>query len=286
MTRLLTTLFLLLHLACAGQILNGSFENWTFLPDADINPQKWSLNNWQHLSPNGDSLLALIGTYRDSMPKVGNFALGLSRWYNYTYDVAAFRNACPTKPTRLTGFFKYDEGTLSLNLTDTARVSVYLTRFNTTTQQTDTVGLGQLDLPGVDTFTFFDCPITYGQPGVYPDSLTIILKPTKFRFGVGGCNTDPWCSFLTVDELALAFSTPAPELPTQPMFRFFPNPASDRLTIEGDILGERVLIFNVLGQLQFDERATADVMTIGLGELKSGLYLLKIREKTETFVRE
>jgi hypothetical protein len=100
MKRLFTLFFFLLHLVCSGQILNASFENWTLLPDADITEQQWTLDNWQHLTPLGDSILSLNGTYRDSTAKTGNFALGLSRWYSYTFDMALFRGACSAKPKR------------------------------------------------------------------------------------------------------------------------------------------------------------------------------------------
>lgn len=286
MKRLITCLFLILHLVCAGQILNGSFENWTFRPDAGSNEQQWALADWQHLSPLGDSLLSLFGTYRDTASRSGDYALRLSRWYNYTYDVARFRNACPAKPGALSGYYRYDAGFMAVGKPDTAQVAVFLTRFNPVAQTTDTIGAGVLDLPKVDSFTFFQCPVTYFQSGVFPDSVTVILQPTKFETGSGGCDADPWCSFLTVDDIALSFSTPVPEPPAQQTFRFFPNPVTDRLTIKGEISGDRVLIFNVLGQLQFDERSTADVLTIDLDDLKSGLYLLKIKEKIEVFVRK
>ncbi|MEQ1746659.1 MAG: T9SS type A sorting domain-containing protein [Saprospiraceae bacterium] len=284
MTRLLTVFFLLLHLACASQILNGSFENWTFRPNADINEQKWTLDDWQHRSPLGDTLFSFFGTYRDTAPQSGNYALGLSRWYNYTFDVAAFRNACPTKPTWLTGFFKYDEGLLSLNLTDTARVSVYLTRYNTATHKPDTIGTGQLDLAGVDTFSFFQCPITYGQPGVFPDSVTINLEPTKFGFGFGGCAGNSLCSFLTVDALSLDFGTPAPEPPGAKPFSIFPNPATDRVEISGPIAGERVRVFNALGAVVFEEKAASDRLLVDWAGFRSGLYFVTIAGKAKTLV--
>ncbi|MFN0014694.1 MAG: T9SS type A sorting domain-containing protein [Saprospiraceae bacterium] len=284
MTRLLTIFFLLLHLACAGQILNGSFENWTFNPDVGINESKWKLNDWRHESPLGDSLLSLLGTYRDTTAQSGNFALGLSRWYNYTFDVVAFRNACPTKPTRLTGYFKYDEGLLSLNLTDTAQVSVFLTRYNTATHTTDTIGIGQTDLAGVDTFSFFQCLIAYAQPGVFPDSVTIMLEPTKFRYGFGGCVLNSWCSFLTVDELSLDFGTPAPEPPGAKPFSIFPNPATDKVEIAGPITGERVRVFNALGVLVLDSQAASDRFFMDVSGFNSGVYFVSIAGKAKTLV--
>jgi len=280
----LTVFALFLHLSGFGQILNASFENWTHKPNASGADQAWILNGWQHLSPLGDSLFSLFGTYRDTIPQSGDYALGLSRWYNYTYDVAAFRNACPTKPGSLSGYYRYDAGFMAVGKPDTAHVTVLLTRFDSATQATDTIGAGVLDLPNVDSFTFFQCPVTYLQPGIFPDSVTIILQPTKFWVGVGGCDVEAWCSFLTVDELALNFGTPAPEPPGPNSFSISPNPAANRVQVSGPISGERVRVFNAVGLLVFDEKAESDRIFVDVAGFGSGVYFVAIRGKVQALV--
>lgn len=283
MKQLLLFFFLSFQVVCSGQILNGSFENWVFRPDAGGNEQRWALADWQHLSPLGDSLLGLLGTYRDTVPQSGDYALGLSRWYNYTYDVAAFRNACPTKPGALSGYYRYDAGTLAVGKPDTAQVAVFLTRFNPASQTTDTIGSGILDLPNTDSFTFFKCPVTYFQPGVFPDSVTIILQPTKFQSGVGGCDDYPWCSFLTIDELTLNYGTAAPE-PPGPAFSVFPNPATDNVYLSGPITGSRIRVFNAIGLAVFDEQAASDQLTVDISGFSSGVYFVAIGGNAKVLV--
>jgi len=284
MKQLLLLFFLSLHVVCSGQLLNGSFENWVFRPDAGGAEQPWALADWQHQTPLGDSLLSFIGTYRDTIPRSGDYALGLSRWYNYAYDVAAFRNACPTKPGALSGYYRYDAGFMAVGKPDTAQVAIFLTRFDPASQTTDTIGAGVLDLPDADSFTFFQCPVTYLQPGVFPDSVTIILQPTKFQSGVGGCDDYPWCSFLTVDEFALNFGTPAPEPSDPEAFSIFPNPATGRVEVSGPITGERVRVFNALGLMVFDELAASDRLFVDVAGFRSGVYFVAIAGKAEALV--
>jgi hypothetical protein len=280
----LTVFALFLSLSGFGQILNSSFENWVFRPDAGDIEQQWALADWQHLTPLGDSLLGLLGTYRDTIPRSGDYALGLSRWYNYTYDVAAFRNACPTKPGALSGYYRYDAGTLAVGKPDTAQVAVFLTRFNPASQTTDTIGAGILDLPNADSFMFFQCPVTYFQPGVFPDSIAIILRPTKFQSGVGGCDDYPWCSFLTVDEISLDFGTPVPEPPVAKPFSIFPNPATDNVVVSGPITGARVRILNAIGLVVFDEQAASDQLDVDISGFGHGVYFVAIGAKAEVLV--
>ena len=70
---------IILHNTCSGQLLNSSFENWTFRPDPDINAQSWTLDHWQHCDKNWDLTKSLYGSYLDSVPQTVMFALTLSR---------------------------------------------------------------------------------------------------------------------------------------------------------------------------------------------------------------
>ncbi len=278
--------FLFLHHICLGQILNGSFEDWAVNPNTDTQGSKWTLNDWLHCEPDGNQMefLPLLGTYRDSVPQSGLFALTLSRWYNYAYDIAKFKNTCPSKPTSLHGYYKYSESILSIGITDTAQVSVFLTKFNTTTQTNDTIGSGILDLATAGNFTQFQCPIKYAQPNSFPDSITIVIRPTKFRFGVGGCPFTSRCSYLTVDDISLSSVSGATEPTNEKPYTVFPNPTTSGFTISGDILNERLTLFNAMGELIYDRVATSNKEFLDTGGLTSGLYFLRIKGKTEKLI--
>lgn len=77
------TLFtcLLSTLAVYAQIANSSFENWY----TDTTGKK-RLNDWEHCVkydfPGGG-----FGTWQENNAQSGTYALKLSRWYNYTWDV-------------------------------------------------------------------------------------------------------------------------------------------------------------------------------------------------------
>ncbi len=278
--------FLFLHHICLGQILNGSFEEWTANPNAGTEESKWTLNDWQHCDQSGNQkeFPSLPGTYRDSLPHSGLFALTLSRWYSIDYDVVKFKNACPSKPTVLHGYYKYSESILHIGITDTAQVSVFLTKFNAATQKNDTIGSGILDLATAHNFTQFQCLIKYAQPNSFPDSITIVIQPTKFRFGVGGCPTIPWCSYLTVDDISLSSVSGATEPTNEKPYTVFPNPTTSGLTVSGDILNERLTLFNALGELVYDRVATSNKEFLDTSGLTGGLYFLRIKGKTEKLI--
>lgn len=65
----------------------------------------------------------------------------------------------------------------------------------------------------------------------------------------------------------------------------YPNPARDRIRIEGLEVGSTVQVFNALGELVKTARVSAD-NEIGIGELASGLYLVRCGNMTCRFVKE
>jgi hypothetical protein len=288
MKKIILFLLLLINSVCSGQLLNSSFENWTFNPDADLNSQKWILNDWLHCDKNGDQIpnpiTNLFGTYKDSIAQSGSSALTLSRWYNYTYDIAKFKNKCDINPTSLNGFYKYPESILSIGIIDTAKISVYLTKFNSINQIIDTIGSGKFDLAAANNFTVFDCPILYSQQNLIPDSIIIVIQPSKFKFGVGGCPNNPWCSYLTVDDINLSVSTGTAQVISQSLFLIYPNPASSSITIAGEIYNKQMKIINILGEAVFVKIAASNYEIIDTRNLPRGIYYLTLNDKTEKFI--
>lgn len=284
------TLFFILTInnICFGQLLNSSFEDWTFNPDADISSQKWTLNDWLHCNKEGDQLqnpiTSLFGTYKDSIAQSGSFGLTLSRWYNYTYDIAKFKNKCNVKPTSLNGFYKYTESMLSIGITDTAQITVYLTKLNSNNQIIDTIGSGKIDLVAVSNYTMFDCPILYIQQNIIPDSIAIVIQPSKFNFGVGGCTDSAWCSYLTVDNISLTINTGTTQTINQSPFLIYPNPTSSSISITGEIWHKKITIINFLGETVFDKVANSNNEIIETANFSRGIYYLNINGRAEKFI--
>lgn len=283
------SLLLTMSHVCSGQLLNSSFENWTFNAEADLNSEKWILNDWIHCDKNGDPLFNLVnlfGTYKDSTAQSGSFALTLSRWYSYTFDVAKFKNKYDTKPTSLSGFYRYTENILSLGKPDTAQIAVYLTRFNPANQTIDTIGSGVIDLAATSNYTGFQCPISYNQQNLAPDSITIVLRPSKFKFGVGGCLNNPWCSYLTVDDIQLSGSSGTAQVNSQAPFQIFPNPATASITVNGPIFNKTIIVTDILGRTVYRKVAASDHEMIETGYLAKGVYWLSINGRAEKLVIE
>ena len=274
----LALLFLLtINNVCSGQILNGSFENWTFIPNASSNFQPWALNNWIHCDKLGDPFpmnSGFPGTYKDSIAQEGLFALTLTRWYGNTYDITKFKNKCTENPIFLNGFYKYSDNALTNGITDTALISVYLTKYDSNNQITDTIGSGSIELISADSYTLFQCPIVYVQPNIAPDSILIIIKPSKFGGGVDVpiCLSSSYCSYLTVDNINLNISTETVEAKNKKSFIVFPNPASSQISIVGAILYKKIAIYNTFGELIFIKTATSDNENLDTTNFENRIY--------------
>jgi hypothetical protein len=67
------------------------------------------------------------------------------------------------------------------------------------------------------------------------------------------------------------------------VFKAFPNPVADMLTIQGNLPIEQVEVFNQLGQsiLTVKENALQNNQ-IDLGRLNSGIYFVEITSETKT----
>jgi hypothetical protein len=62
------------------------------------------------------------------------------------------------------------------------------------------------------------------------------------------------------------------------VFHLFPNPTSDKITIEVDenLIGTEALVFNILGQKMSSYILTTTQTIIDVTQYKSGLYLVKL----------
>ncbi len=89
----LFALFVFLSGFCSAQILNGSFENWSHIPNVGPEFQPWSADNWVHCNKLGYPREVVGGfpaTYKDSIAFEGQHALRMSRWYQVDFDVVKF----------------------------------------------------------------------------------------------------------------------------------------------------------------------------------------------------
>lgn len=55
----------------------------------------------------------------------------------------------------------------------------------------------------------------------------------------------------------------------------YPNPVNDNFTVEAEGL-QRVMVYNTLGQMVYDQACEGDAMTINLGHVEAGFYMVKV----------
>lgn len=74
------------------------------------------------------------------------------------------------------------------------------------------------------------------------------------------------------------------ELETEKTFKFYPNPATDQITIESE-LGE-IQIFNSIGALVLQKTLDSTEEILNISELNPGVYFVKMGQKTLRLVKE
>ena len=95
----------------------------------------------------------------------------------------------------------------------------------------------------------------------------------SYRSGLGGS--------INIDNVRVASAT-AVDLHSGPAgYRFYPNPVTDVLTIEGG-QNTTVTLVNTLGQVVLREQITAPEHSVSTAGLTSGLYLLNITDRMGT----
>jgi hypothetical protein len=67
------------------------------------------------------------------------------------------------------------------------------------------------------------------------------------------------------------------------LFKVFPNPALDKLFIQGLSKPTKISVYNVLGRLVLSKITSSEV---DLDNLQSGIYIIKIVEEQREVVRK
>jgi len=269
--------FCMSALGSTAQITDPGFENWATDNLGYQYPTDWESLTGAAMTPTQ----SYWGTVRDTIAP-GNYALQLSRWYNYTWDIARQTRPINYRPASLTGKFRYTENQLQGNEFDQGLVMVFVTATNQSTMQPDTIGFGFAELDTTQTFSNFTCPITYSSTAP-AENISIVISPTKWinsaMVGVGS-----FCSFLTVDDLALTPETVsgiADAVPGSGIV-LYPNPAKGNVTIKlnNHTKAETsVQVLDMQGRLVRQKTVPAgskNATQISLIDLPAGLYSVKV----------
>lgn len=181
------------------------------------------------------------------------------------------------RPSALRGHFKFIDTSPSLSIS--AKVIILLKKYNSLTQQSDTVGFteGNLMFSPVTSWTPFEFSINY-YSGSIPDTLMIaFLTP-----GIGWSST-LWLDSLGFEYLPAGLSNPS----DHPVFTVYPNPASEMIYVKTDqafINPEcSIWITDALGHLVFSAPCDKEVIRIHLKTSTAGLYFIRIQSGDKVF---
>lgn len=275
------TLFALPFIAMA-QLQNTSFEQWQTDPAA--------IEEWMQNKPTGwtlrndffESEEATFYYPADIAAQDGDYALKLGIWYNYVKDEAKQKAPIDYRPSTLTGFYKYTENDLLAQnneiVKDTARVSVFLTKWNAALSQNDTIGSGKIHLNESLDYSSFTCNINYTSLDT-PDSIIVLLDCSKLKRDgdTGGliCPNNNG-SYFTVDNLKLeALTMGSDDFIAHNNVKLYPNPAVNSVAVT-NFSGEAA-IYDMTGKLVLSKRIT-EGSVIDLQQLSKGVYAVKLAQ--------
>lgn len=214
-----------------------------------------------------------------------NYALKLSVWYTYVKDIAIQSAYINTRPESLTGYYKYTDNVLTDGLefvTDTAQVSVYLTKWDLFLGQADTIGSGVINLNAAADYTQFVVPINYYSDEM-PDTVKVILDPSMVKRYEDSPYFAPdmgYSSYFTVDNLVLNEASLATDDLQANTIKIFPNPVKDAVNITG-FSGE-VSVFDVSGKKMATGNNRLPGIMLPLAHLSSGIYYLQLNDGAKT----
>lgn len=269
-------------LAAQAQIPNGSFENWTTIGSYSI-PDGWDNFNSQTSSssiytcekgttgaPNGSAYLKLTTKTVGSSLVPGFAQTGV---YDFTNKTPKSGFAFTGRPASLTGKWQY-----MASGSDTSRIAVYLTKWNSTTGQTDLIAEVEYNLPGmVMSWTSFSIPLTYYSNSA-PDS-AIVAAVTSNRSVTAAAGT-----YLYLDSLNFAGTAAGIKGVNASKYKLIvsPNPAKDHISIDfgttttdDAVISVTDLFGRIVTEATFSKGNR--VYNMHLDAMPQGLYMVKVK---------
>lgn len=294
-------IFLFLGIASINlfaQVPNGGFESWVAVGSYS-NPVGWStMNNTTATysmftatpaSPGNPGTAYMKLTSKMIANRVVNGiavsgrldSLTLQPISGYTYT---------QRPANFTGRYQH-----MIFGSSQGSLKVLTTRWNATAVKRDTIAYGIEVLSGMAmSWSNFNISLNYMDSLNYPDTCVITLQAS----GANPTNND----YLWVDNLALTGTVAVVTLPPPittglaqqaeylTNFKAYPNPVENSLQISGSVLTGglvEIRVYDASGKnvLAYSENAAAGLFskTLDLGDLPSGLYLVKVSNGDKGF---
>jgi len=267
-----------------AQLVNAGFENWSTNASSELYPSGWQEEEIKFC-------------YQETDAHSGDFALKLGVWYYYMKSQAIQKTAIDYRPESLTGYYKYTGNIDALHpphssavVSDTASIKVYLTKWNAASSQPDTIGTGKIQLDSSSIYKSFTCPVIYSGTEI-PDSIKLVISPSivpnegggYISTGItNGTENSGYCSFLTIDGLALTSPLSISENSKKADFDLFPNPVKDNLHIRIKRPGKYTYkLIGLSGKILKSGSFEFPETTIQVQSLPAGTYFLQLTTEDE-----
>lgn len=288
MKKIILICFLISGKLTFGQT-NGDFELWdtVYTNDASVelanslgvpNPLGGIVNGWT-AEWNG------LGVSRTTDSYSGNYSLIVHNWYNYLQGGISYHNAISYTPQYLKGYYKYNTSGSGSNGLSQGKVTVTLTRFNGTSNDTITTGSYLFDSSNV----FIPFQLNIGLTSLKADSVSIsIVNADSFTPCQGFYN---YCNLLYLDNLTLS-NIPLGiknSISNENIVSVFPNPFSTETTFKTDeaFKDATLEIYNSLGQtVKQIKNISGKTVTLFRDNLPSGLYYIQMRQESKVIATE
>lgn len=254
-----------------AQIPNGSFENWMTPTGATYqDPVGWitfnGLTSLAGASPSCEQgSPGAVGNYYANLT-TRNTAFGLIAGIIISGDGTTGTSgfAYNSRPAALTGQWQY-----GIQPLDTGMVIVYFTKWNATTQSSDSIGGGFAPVLGSHSgWTPLNIPITYFS-SANPDT-AIVGVFSSMNSPVEG-------SFIKIDALGFGVSTGVAETADAAEIGIYPSPATNVVNVVADQPIAEVDLLDMTGRIVLKQSASAKSAIVDIADLNSGRYLVQLR---------
>jgi hypothetical protein len=266
------TLFSSIGMLSGQNVPNGDFEAWD---TSSNNPTGWSSLNWtsqfgapytcsKSSSKHGGNYAMKLTTITFGTEIIDGIAF-IGTWNNPTTDFPQFGYPYTKRPLKLKGYYKF-----STTSNDSGLVAIRLTKWNSIKGSQDTIGGGVFFTTPVNTYTYFEIPITYDMSGM-PDTASIIVlgsaETTFDQRGQAG-NT------LFIDDLSYELSTGVSEpVMAGNGLSVYPNPCTGYVTVSLPGPGPaRLRVFDPIGREILCMQVETASAEIDLSAFPSGIY--------------